>query len=147
MPPTVHNSRIEKPEGMSLTWKPRLVKTPTPTMSATTMAVATMAETVVPAPKSRPGHAALSVPDAAMPVHALRATPRDSFIVQAGPVQFKQCYQCFKYRRGFGIIILLRAAKALRHLRDCESKVAGPKSRHDLVLRFAFWKWGVFPGA
>ena len=31
---------------------------------------------------------------------------RDFFIVQAGLVQFKQCYQCFKYGRGFGIIIL-----------------------------------------
>src|SRR3981189_1672504 len=103
---------MEKPEGMSLTWKPRLEKTPTPTMSATTMAVATMTETVVPAPESRPGHAALSVPDAAMP--RLTRHARDSFIVQAGPVQFKQCYQCFKYRRGFGIIILLRTAKVHR---------------------------------
>ena len=54
MPPTVHSSRIEKPDGMSLTWKPRLVKTPTPTMSATTIAVATSNDTVDPPPVSRP---------------------------------------------------------------------------------------------
>src|SRR5216684_3560579 len=66
MPPTVHSSRIEKPEGMSLTWKPRLVKTPTPTMSATTIAVATTTETEDPPPRSRPGHAALPASDVAM---------------------------------------------------------------------------------
>src|SRR6058998_136829 len=75
MPPTVHNSRIEKPEGMSLTWKPRLVKTPTPTMSATTIAVATSSETDDPPPVSRPGHAGPPDPDAAMSVHALGTTP------------------------------------------------------------------------
>jgi hypothetical protein len=32
------------------------------------MAVATVTETVDPPPASRPGHAALPVPDAAMPV-------------------------------------------------------------------------------
>jgi hypothetical protein len=47
------------------------VKTPTPTMSATTMAVATITETVDPPPGSRPGHGALSVSDAAISVHAL----------------------------------------------------------------------------
>src|SRR4029077_3159525 len=57
MPPTLHSNRIAKPEGMSLTWKPRLVKTPTPIMSATTMAVATTTETV-DLPGSREGHAA-----------------------------------------------------------------------------------------
>jgi hypothetical protein len=31
---------------MSFTWNPRLVKTPTPTMSATTIAVAVIVETV-----------------------------------------------------------------------------------------------------
>jgi hypothetical protein len=54
------------------------------------MAVATMTETVLPAPESRPGHAALSAPDAAMPVHAL-GHACDLFIVQAGQWQFKQC--------------------------------------------------------
>ena len=45
MPPTLQSIRMEKPDGMSFTWKPRLVKTPTPTMSATTIAVATTTET------------------------------------------------------------------------------------------------------
>src|SRR5207253_6440497 len=57
---------MEKPEGMSLTWNPRLVKTPTPTMSATTMAVATVTETVDTAPGSLPWVAASPVSDAAM---------------------------------------------------------------------------------
>ena len=39
-PPTVHSSTREKPDGRSATWKPRLVKTPMPTMSATASAVA-----------------------------------------------------------------------------------------------------------
>jgi hypothetical protein len=77
---------------MSLTWKPRLVKTPTPTMSATTMAVATKTETVDPLPGSRPGHAALPVSDVAMPVHTWGVHhAHDFLIVQAGPCQFKQC--------------------------------------------------------
>src|ERR1700735_1153864 len=37
-----HSSSSEKPDVMSFTWNPRLVKTPTPTMSATTIAVAVM---------------------------------------------------------------------------------------------------------
>jgi len=53
------------------------------------MAVATMTETVDPPPGSRPGHAAVPVSDAAMPVHALGRHARD-FIVQAAPYQFKQ---------------------------------------------------------
>ncbi len=62
---------MEKPEGMSLTWKPRLVKTPTPTMSATTMATATSNETVdPPLPVSRPDRAASPASDAAISVHA-----------------------------------------------------------------------------
>src|SRR5262249_28752360 len=36
----------ENPDEMSFTWNPRLVKTPTPTMSATTIAVAVIVETV-----------------------------------------------------------------------------------------------------
>src|SRR6476620_11710707 len=73
MPPTVHSNRIEKPEGMSLTWKPRLVKTPTPTMSATTIAVATSTETVAPLAGSEPGHAALPVSDVAISDRTLSA--------------------------------------------------------------------------
>src|SRR5258708_708585 len=46
MPPTIHSSSSAKPDVMSLTWKPRLVNTPTPIMSATTMAVAVTAEIV-----------------------------------------------------------------------------------------------------
>jgi hypothetical protein len=65
------------------------VKTPTPTMSATTMAVATITETVDPPPGSRPGHAAVPVSDAAMPVHIWGVAPA-CFIVQADPYQFKQ---------------------------------------------------------
>src|SRR5882757_9578953 len=137
---------MEKPEGMSLTWKPRLVKTPTPTMSATTMAVATMTETVVPAPESRPGHAALSVPDAAMPVHALRVTPRDFCIVQAGPVQFKQCYQCFKYRRGFGIIILLRTAKVHRRSTTLRKQSGRPTIATRFGAPFRVLEVGSFSG-
>ena len=65
----VHSRRIENPEGMSLTWNPRLVKTPTPTMSATTIAVATITETDWPPSRSRPdGSAALPVCDAVMEV-------------------------------------------------------------------------------
>ena len=93
MPPTTHKSRMEKPEGMSLTWKPRLVKTPTPTMSATTMAAATQSETVEPPPAvSRPGKAALPASDAAISVHAFGASrPGFASIVQARAYQFKQC--------------------------------------------------------
>ena len=40
MPPTIQSASSAKPELMSLTWNPRLVKTPTPTMSATTIDVA-----------------------------------------------------------------------------------------------------------
>jgi len=78
-----------KARGDVLDLKAQAGEDPTPTMSATTMAVATMTETVVPPPESRPGHAALSVPDAAIPVHAL-VTPA-GLIVQAGQWQFKQC--------------------------------------------------------
>src|SRR5262249_17593566 len=46
MPPMVHNISSEKPEVMSLTWNPRLVKTPTPTMSATTIDVAVSQDTL-----------------------------------------------------------------------------------------------------
>ncbi len=70
MPPTTQSSRIEKPVGMSLTWKPRLVKTPTPTMSATTMATATPKETVDPPAPSRPDRVAPPASDAAISVHA-----------------------------------------------------------------------------
>jgi hypothetical protein len=61
-------------------------------MSATTIAVATITETVDPDPGSRPGHAALPVSEAAMPVLALAPGrhARDFFIVQAAPTQFKQ---------------------------------------------------------
>jgi hypothetical protein len=37
-----------------------------------------------------------------MPVHALRVTPRDSFIVQASAVQFKQCQQGIVGQFDFG---------------------------------------------
>ena len=39
-PPTSHSIMSEKPDGRSLTWNPRLVKTPMPTMLATASAVA-----------------------------------------------------------------------------------------------------------
>jgi hypothetical protein len=61
-------------------------------MSATTIAVATMTDTVDPLAGSGPAHAALPVSDAAMSVHALRSASRPGFfIVQADFVQFKQC--------------------------------------------------------
>src|ERR1035437_8270299 len=44
-------------------------------MSATTIAVATMTETVDPPPGSRPGHAELPAPDAVRSVYALRVAP------------------------------------------------------------------------
>src|SRR6185437_4014592 len=50
MPPTTHSRSREKPDLMSMTWKPRLVKTPTPTMSATTIAVAVNHGTPAAAP-------------------------------------------------------------------------------------------------
>src|SRR4051794_19894566 len=65
-------------------------------MSATTIAIATITETLDPPVGSRLGHAALPISDAVMSVHALGAHARDFFIVQAGPPQFKQCYQCVK---------------------------------------------------
>src|ERR1700731_4277354 len=46
IPPMVHSISSEKPEVMSLTWNPRLVKTPMPTMSATTIAVAVTPDTL-----------------------------------------------------------------------------------------------------
>ena len=79
---------MEKPDGMSLTWKPRLVKTPTPTMSATTIAVATITETEDPPPRSRPGHAALPASDVAMSVRT--SGPRPALMVKADAAQFKQ---------------------------------------------------------
>jgi hypothetical protein len=57
-------------------------------MSATTIAVATMTETVDPPPGSRLGQAALPVPDTAISVHAPGATPA-IFIVQADFTRFK----------------------------------------------------------
>src|SRR5215471_19871560 len=46
IPPMVHSISSAKPEVMSLTWNPRLVKTPTPTMSATTIDVAVSQDTL-----------------------------------------------------------------------------------------------------
>src|SRR5216684_9040477 len=109
MPPIVHSSRIEKPEGMSLTWKPRLVKTPTPTISATTMAVATMTETAVPLPESRPDQAALPVSDAAMPIYALRVIP--VILHRAGsPRSIQAMLTRLKYRPALGIIVLQKSS-------------------------------------
>jgi hypothetical protein len=51
------------------------VKTPTPTISATTMAVATIAETAEPLSESFPDGAALPVSDLVMLVHALGIAP------------------------------------------------------------------------
>ena len=45
MPPTTHSMTSEKPDGMPRTWKPRLVNTPMPIMSATAIAVAVTVET------------------------------------------------------------------------------------------------------
>jgi len=58
-------------------------------MSATTMAVATITETVDPPPGIRPGHAAVPVSDATMPIHTWGRRAR-LFIVQADLYQFKQ---------------------------------------------------------
>ena len=44
-PPTNQSNSRMKPDVMSVTWDPRLVNTPTPIMSATTMAVAVNVET------------------------------------------------------------------------------------------------------
>jgi hypothetical protein len=46
----IQSSSREKPEVMSLTWNPRLVNTPTPTISATTIAVAVTQDTVAALP-------------------------------------------------------------------------------------------------
>ena len=45
MPPTTHSMSSAKPDGMSLTWKPRLVKTPMPIMLATARAIAVIGVT------------------------------------------------------------------------------------------------------
>jgi hypothetical protein len=66
------------------------VKTPTPTMSATTMAVATSTETVEPLPGSRLGHAALPVLDDAISVYTPGHRAPDFFIVPTALCQFKQ---------------------------------------------------------
>ncbi|GLR95906.1 hypothetical protein GCM10007858_35430 [Bradyrhizobium liaoningense] len=70
---------------MSLTWNPRLVKTPTPIMSATTMAVATGTETPAPLPVNRPIQAAVPACDAVIAVLNLRRLASQA-IVQFGPV-------------------------------------------------------------
>ena len=60
MPPTSHSITSEKPDGRSLTWKPRLVNTPMPIMSATASAVAVTSVTEAAgeaAAPSRPGAA------------------------------------------------------------------------------------------
>ena len=45
MPPTTQSITSENADGMPPTWKPRLVNTPMPIMSATAMAVAVTVET------------------------------------------------------------------------------------------------------
>jgi len=73
-----------------LTWKPRLVKTPTPIMSATTIAIATTTETVEPPPGSGPVKAALPVSVAAISVRTFSAARLNRFMVQVAAFQFKQ---------------------------------------------------------
>src|ERR1700730_10095630 len=99
----LHSNRIEKPEGMSLTWKPRLVKTPTPTLSATTIAVASTAKPEAPPPRSRPGHAALPASDAAMSVRTQGYRP--AFIVQADDAEVKQSSRVLKSVGQLGILM------------------------------------------
>ena len=45
-PPSVHSVMTVKPDGRSMTWKPRLVNTPMPIMSATASAVAVVKVTL-----------------------------------------------------------------------------------------------------
>jgi hypothetical protein len=66
------------------------VNTPTPIMSATTIAVATRTETIEPPPGSRSGNAALPVPDIVMSGPRLGRLRPDARMVQAAPYQFKQ---------------------------------------------------------
>src|SRR5262245_6315327 len=139
MPPTTQSSRIAKPEGMSLTWKPRLVKTPTPTMSATTIAAATQRETVEPLLSVRPpGKAAPPASDAAISVHALRASrPRFASMVQARTHQFKQRQQRFTSNLDFGNLIpKIRLHCGCGRLLQCERRWRLPQSGHDSVFRF-----------
>ena len=64
-PPTVHSSTRENPEGRSLTWKPRLVKTPMPTISATAsaVAVASVTEGTLEAARVAPALAGAALPE------------------------------------------------------------------------------------
>jgi hypothetical protein len=119
------------------------VKTPTPTISATTMAVATVTETVDPPPESWPGHAALPVPDAAMPVYALRVTsvifPSCRLSSANSSNANNDLNQDFNWYQ-----ITSKWPNIRRH---CEKKVTGPQSGHDFVFVLAFREWGVFPEA
>src|ERR1700738_4500098 len=113
-------------------------------MSATTMAVATMTETVVPPPESRPGQAALPVSDAAMPIHALRVAP--VILHRAGsPRSIQAMLTRLKYRPALRYYCTFKAFSGV--LRHCENRVTGPQSRHDFVFAWAFREWGVFPDA
>ena len=97
--PTANESLPQVQRQVALAPQPRTVRTepvrvasltPTPTMSATTMATATRTETLEPLPVSEPGHAGLPVSDAAISDHTFSAAAR-SCIVQADAPQFKQC--------------------------------------------------------
>src|SRR3984957_9679944 len=145
MPPMAHNNRIEKPEGMSLTWKPRLVKTPTPTMSATTMAVATTTETVDPPPGSRPGQGAVPVSDAAMSVRALRARITPAIFSSCRLASVNSSNVNNDLNLGLNSVFIYRR-RCLKRRRQCKKKLAVPQSGHDFVLSLGF-RMGSFPEA
>src|SRR5947208_6867145 len=131
MPPTVHSKRIEKPDGMSLTWKPRLVKTPTPTMSATTIATATSNETVdPPLPVSRPDKAASPASDAAISVHAFGASrPGFASWCRLGPAISSNANKGLNQNPDSVLKYQNRTRRPVEHRQQCENKKASPTIR------------------
>src|ERR1700761_543028 len=138
---------MAKPDGMSSTWKPRLVKTPTPIMSATTMAVATITETVDPPPASRPGNAASPDPDTV--IFGPRTGPRAPICpsCRLGPIGSSSVNRHLNgvYYRYQDTILGTLTGPAIPQIAKRSWQV--PQSRHDFVLCFACREWGVFPEA
>src|SRR3954454_1381322 len=97
-------------------------------MSATTIAVATMTETVEPQKGSRPGHAVLPISDAAMSVRASGITPLNCSSCRP------QYQQCLNPRMSRCFITVNLAPSPVGHLRHCEKTTAVPQSRHDFVF-------------
>src|SRR5258708_2681167 len=123
---------MEKPDGMALTWKPRLVNTPTPIMSATTIAVATMTETECPPARSRLGHAGLPVSDAVMsgPSASRRSGHGAS---SCPPIQARLTSPKETVNEGNFIPIVDIPITPL-HYGIPKNRPSLPQSRHDFVL-------------